>query len=31
MFIKILGPGCKNCVALTGNTKTALQETGIDA
>lgn len=31
MFIKILGPGCKNCDALIENTKTALRETGIDA
>ncbi len=31
MLIKILGPGCRNCGALTANTKTALQETGLDA
>ena len=31
MLIKILGPGCRNCSALTENTKTALRETGIDA
>jgi small redox-active disulfide protein 2 len=31
MIIKILGPGCKNCAALTENTKAALQETGLDA
>ena len=31
MIIKILGPGCKNCVALTENTKEALAELGIKA
>ena len=31
MGIKVLGPGCKNCTALTENTKAALRETGIDA
>ena len=31
MLIKILGPGCRNCVALTENTKNALKEAGIDA
>ncbi|MDD4802646.1 MAG: thioredoxin family protein [Syntrophomonas sp.] len=31
MQIKILGTGCRNCVALTENTKKALQETGINA
>ncbi|HZW49683.1 MAG TPA: thioredoxin family protein [Bacillota bacterium] len=31
MIIKILGPGCKNCVALTENTKAALSELGIGA
>lgn len=31
MIIKILGSGCKNCVALKENTETALKETGIDA
>ena len=31
MVIKVLGPGCKNCTALTENTKAALRETGIDA
>ena len=27
MVIKILGSGCKNCVALKENTETALKET----
>lgn len=31
MKIKVLGPGCRNCVALTENTKTALSELGIEA
>lgn len=31
MLIKILGSGCKNCVALKQNTETALKETGIEA
>jgi len=31
MIIKVLGPGCKNCTALSENTKAALKETGIDA
>ncbi len=31
MIIKILGSGCKNCVALKENTEAALKETGIDA
>ncbi len=31
MIIKVLGPGCKNCVALTENTKTALSELGMEA
>lgn len=31
MVIKILGSGCKNCVALADNTKTALSELGIEA
>lgn len=30
MNIKILGSGCKNCIALEKNTKTALQELGLD-
>ncbi|MCX7749133.1 MAG: thioredoxin family protein [Clostridia bacterium] len=31
MIIKILGPGCKNCVTLKDNTEAALKETGIQA
>jgi small redox-active disulfide protein 2 len=31
MVIKILGSGCKNCIALKENTETALKETGIKA
>lgn len=31
MIIKILGSGCKNCVALKENTETALKETGMEA
>ena len=31
MIIKVLGSGCKNCVALKENTEEALKETGIDA
>ena len=31
MTIKILGPGCKNCVTLADNTKEALKELGIEA
>lgn len=31
MIIKILGSGCKNCVALKENTETALKEAGIEA
>ncbi|MGD9570136.1 MAG: thioredoxin family protein [Sedimentibacter sp.] len=31
MIIKILGSGCKNCVALKENAETALKETGVDA
>lgn len=30
MNIKILGSGCKNCIALEKNTKVALQELGLD-
>ena len=30
MTIKILGSGCKNCIALAENTKKALQEMGMD-
>jgi small redox-active disulfide protein 2 len=31
MIIKVLGPGCRNCVTLAENTKEALTELGIDA
>jgi len=31
MIIKILGSGCKNCVALKENTEVALKETGVEA
>ena len=31
MIIKILGSGCKNCVALKENTEEALKETGMEA
>jgi small redox-active disulfide protein 2 len=31
MTIKILGSGCKNCVSLAENTKTALSNLGIEA
>ncbi|UWG98054.1 thioredoxin family protein [Dehalobacter sp. DCM] len=31
MIIKILGSGCKNCVALAENTKVALAEAGVTA
>lgn len=31
MMIKVLGPGCKNCVNLSKNTQEALDELGIDA
>ncbi|AML50143.1 MULTISPECIES: thioredoxin family protein [Falsihalocynthiibacter] len=31
MIIKILGSGCKKCVALAENTKTALQSAALDA
>ncbi len=31
MIIKILGSGCKSCIALTENTKAALEEMGIEA
>jgi small redox-active disulfide protein 2 len=31
MTIKILGSGCKNCVALADNAKTALTELGVEA
>jgi len=31
MIIKILGSGCKNCITLTENTKTALSELSMEA
>ncbi len=31
MIIKVLGSGCKNCIALKENTEAALKETGIEA
>ncbi|HHT05836.1 MAG TPA: thioredoxin family protein [Hydrogenispora sp.] len=31
MSIKILGSGCKNCVALTENAEKALEELGVEA
>lgn len=31
MIIKVLGSGCKNCIALKENTEAALKESGIDA
>lgn len=31
MIIKVLGSGCKNCVALKENAEAALKETGIEA
>lgn len=31
MIIKILGSGCKNCIQLAENTKTALNESGVSA
>ena len=31
MLIKILGSGCKSCEVLTDNTKTALEEMGLEA
>jgi len=31
MIIKILGPGCKNCVTLKENTEKTLKETGVEA
>ncbi len=31
MKIKVLGPGCRNCVTLEANTKEALAELGIVA
>jgi len=31
MIIKILGSGCKNCIALKKNTQEAIKEKGIEA
>lgn len=31
MIIKVLGSGCKKCEVLTNNTKTAIEEMGIEA
>lgn len=31
MIIKILGSGCRNCVALKENTEVALKEAGMEA
>ena len=31
MGIKVLGSGCKNCITLADNTKTALRELGLEA
>ena len=31
MIIKVLGPGCKNCVTLASNTKEALNELNLEA
>lgn len=31
MVIKILGSGCRNCIALEKNTKEALKEIGVEA
>lgn len=31
MKIKVLGPGCKNCVTLADNVKAALSEMGLEA
>jgi small redox-active disulfide protein 2 len=31
VIIKILGSGCRNCIQLTENTKTALKDMGIEA
>lgn len=31
MKIKVLGPGCKNCVTLAENTKAAVAELGVEA
>ena len=31
MIIKILGAGCKNCIALTENARAAVKKTGVEA
>lgn len=31
MVIKILGAGCRNCIALKQNTETAVKQIGVDA
>ncbi|PKM84647.1 MAG: redox-active disulfide protein 2 [Firmicutes bacterium HGW-Firmicutes-11] len=31
MDIKVLGPGCKNCVTLEANTKAAIDTLGLEA
>ncbi len=31
MEIKVLGPGCKNCIKLEENTKKAVESLGLDA
>jgi small redox-active disulfide protein 2 len=31
MDIKVLGPGCKNCVSPEANTKAAIESLGMDA
>ncbi len=31
MLVKILGPGCKNCVALESATREAIDRLGLDA
>lgn len=31
MKIKVLGPGCRNCVTLANNTEEALKELGLEA
>lgn len=31
MKIKILGPGCKNCITFEANTKEAITELGLEA
>ena len=31
MHVKILGPGCRNCVALEKETRAAIEQLGLDA